>query len=116
MISAIGGVGLWSTVVVLPTIETEFGIDRGGASFPYTAVMLGFAAGGFLLGRIVDRLGIVPPILVGAVMLAVGYSLSAQADSMLEYAIYQAVFKLRQAGSLPPSNRASRIVTNDDAE
>ncbi len=29
-LSTIGGVGLWSVVVTLPTIEAEFGVDRGG--------------------------------------------------------------------------------------
>ena len=28
-LAAIGGVGLWSSVVVLPTVEAEFGVDRG---------------------------------------------------------------------------------------
>jgi hypothetical protein len=31
-LAAIGGVGLWSSVVVLPTVEAEFGVDRAGAS------------------------------------------------------------------------------------
>ena len=39
-ISTIGGVGLWSAVVVLPTIQAEFGIDRGSASLPYTATLI----------------------------------------------------------------------------
>ena len=33
-IATIGGIGLWSAVVVLPTIQTEFGVGRGGASIP----------------------------------------------------------------------------------
>ncbi|MCG8361410.1 MAG: hypothetical protein MI920_38125, partial [Kiloniellales bacterium] len=44
-VSTIGGVGLWSVVVVLPTIEAEFGVDRSGASLPYTATTIGFAIG-----------------------------------------------------------------------
>ena len=66
-LSTIGGVGLWSAVVVLPVIETEFAVDRGGASLPYTATMVGFAAGGILIGRFADKLGIMLPLLVGAV-------------------------------------------------
>ena len=30
-------------VVALPTIQAEFGVDRGGASLPYTATLVGFA-------------------------------------------------------------------------
>ena len=57
-LSTIGGVGLWSAVVVLPTIQAEFGVDRGGASIPYTATMVGFAVGGVMMGRLADRFGI----------------------------------------------------------
>ncbi len=35
-ISTIGGVGLWSAVLVLPAIQAEFGVGRAGASAPYT--------------------------------------------------------------------------------
>ncbi len=72
-LSTIGGVGLWSAVVVLPVIETEFAVDRGGASLPYTATMVGFAAGGILIGRFADKLGIMMPMLVGAVALGIGF-------------------------------------------
>ena len=55
-LGTIGGVGMWSAVVALPVIQAEFGIDRGDASLPYTATMLGFAVGGVLMGRLSDRL------------------------------------------------------------
>lgn len=60
-LSTIGGIGLWSTVVVLPTIQAEFGVDRGGASIPYTATLIGFALGGVGMGRLADQFGIRPP-------------------------------------------------------
>jgi MFS family permease len=72
-LSTIGGIGLWSVVVALPVIEAEFGVDRGGASLPYTATMIGFALGGVLMGRLADRFGIVAPIVLGACMLGAGY-------------------------------------------
>ena len=62
-LGTIGGVGMWSSFVVLPVIQAEFGIDRGDASLPYTATMLGFAVGGVLMGRLSDRLGIMLPVI-----------------------------------------------------
>lgn len=100
MISIIGGVGLWSSVVVLPAIEVEFGLSRGGASFPYMATMICFAAGGIVMGRVVDRLGIMPPIIVGAVMLAFGYILSSFATQMWHFVLCQALF-IGAMGSSP---------------
>ena len=51
-LSTIGGIGLWAGIVVLPFIQVEFGVDRSGASFPYTMTMIGFALGGVLMGRV----------------------------------------------------------------
>src|SRR5438132_14320543 len=77
LLSAIGGVGLWSSIVVLPAVQLEFGVDRGHASLPYTATMMGFAFGRIFMGRLADRRGVVFPIIGGAVMLSIGYVASA---------------------------------------
>ncbi len=90
-LSTIGGVGLWSVVVILPVIEAEFGVDRGGASLPYSATMFGFAFGGVIMGRLADRFGIVWPVVIGACMLAVGYVLAAQATSLWHFILAQAL-------------------------
>ena len=86
-LGALGGVGMWSVVVVLPQVQAEFGVDRGSASVPYTAVMLGFAFGGVFMGRIADRFGIVVPVLIGAVALGLGYVGAAQATSLWQFAL-----------------------------
>ncbi|MBB58214.1 MAG: MFS transporter [Rhodospirillaceae bacterium] len=91
ILSTIGGVGLWSSVVVLPSIELEFGLDRGAASFPYTATMIGFALGGVLMGRLVDRFGIAMPIIMAATMIGAGYVLSSFATNFWTFLICQAV-------------------------
>jgi MFS family permease len=90
-LATIGGVGLWSSVVVLPTIEAEFGVDRGGASIPYTATMVAFALGGAAIGRLADRFGIMVCLMLGAVMLAIGYFVAASATSYWGFVIAQAV-------------------------
>ena len=36
LLSTIGGVGMWSVVVILPAVEAEFGVARAGASLPYS--------------------------------------------------------------------------------
>jgi len=89
--STVGGIGLWSVVVTLPAIEAEFGVDRGGASLPYTATMIGFAVGGIVMGRLADRFGIFIPLVVGTFMLAIGYVCASQAESMLTFMLAQAL-------------------------
>jgi MFS family permease len=91
VIATIGGIGLWSAVVVLPTIQQEFGVGRGGASLPYTATMIGFATGGVFMGRLADRRGIMIPLLIGTVMLAIGFVLAAYTRSYWQFILAQAL-------------------------
>ena len=73
LLSTIGGVGMWSVVVALPAVQSEFGVPRAQASLPFIFAMLGFATGGVVMGRLLDRIGILGPISVGAVAIALGY-------------------------------------------
>jgi MFS family permease len=87
VLSAVGGVGMWSVVVALPAVQTEFGVARGGASLPFTLTTIGFGVGGVLMGRLSDRFGIVVPVLVGAGALGIGYALAAVAGSLSQFAL-----------------------------
>ena len=91
-LGTIGSIGFWGVVVILPAVQTEFGVDRGDASIPYTLTMIGFAAGNVLIGRYVDRLGIVIPIIVAAVAMGVGFAGAAAVDSIWLLALLQGVF------------------------
>ncbi len=88
-LSTIGGVGMWSVVVVLPAMQTDFGIDRGAASLPYTLTMFGFAAGGVLFGQIADRVGVTLPVVISTLALGAGYIAVGFAPSLWLVAIAQ---------------------------
>jgi MFS family permease len=87
LLSTLGGVSLWSVVVVLPAVQAEFAVDRATASLPYTLTMVGFAIGGVLMGRMADRFGIMIPSLIGSIALSIGYVLSGYATSLWQFAI-----------------------------
>ena len=89
--STIGGIGMWSVVVVLPAVQAEFGVARGEASLPYTMTMLGFAFGGVLMGSCADRFGVAATSAVGAVALGLGYVGAAHAGSIWQFALIQGV-------------------------
>jgi len=91
VLSTIGGVGLWSVVVILPTIQAEFGVDRGSASIPYMVTMLGAAFGGIVMGRLADRFGIRVPLLIGIYMLGFGYIAAACAATFWQFTLAQAL-------------------------
>jgi MFS family permease len=90
-LATVGGIGLWAPVVVLTTIQEEFGTGRAGGSLPYTATMVGFAIGGVTLGRIADKFGILPPLLIGAVTLGLGFMAGAFSTSYWQFILIQAV-------------------------
>ncbi len=89
LLSTLGGVGMWSVVVVLPAVQAEFGVARGAASLPYTLTMVGFGLGGVLMGRLSDRFGVIAPVIVGTLSLGAGMVAAGAAGSLWLYAIVQ---------------------------
>ena len=102
VLGTVACVGNWSVVVVLPTLQLEFDTLRGGASLPYTSTMLGFALGGVAMGRLADRAGIVAPVLIGAVLLGVGYVAAAFTSNIWQFAAISAVIGLGSAAGFSP--------------
>ena len=101
LVSSIGGVGMWSVVVTLPAVQAEFGIARAGATLPYTLTMLGFAAGGIVMGRASDRFGIARVVGAAGLMLAVGYAWASVTHDLLSYAlIHGALIGMLGSGAL----------------
>ena len=86
LLSAIGGVGMWSVVVALPAVQAEFGSARGAASLPFTLTMIGFGLGGVVMGKLADRKGIVLPLLIGAASLGAGYVLASLSGGLVSFA------------------------------
>ncbi len=87
LLCTIGGVAMWSVVVALPALQAEFGIARGSAALPYTLTMIGTATGNILVGRMVDRIGIVWPLRLSAVMLGLGYVAASFATNLTQFAL-----------------------------
>ncbi len=87
LLSTIGGAGLWCIVVVIPEAEKDFGVSRADASFAYTACMSGFAIGGLIAGRLVDRFGAFVPVGLAALLIGGGFFFAARSTSIWEFAI-----------------------------
>ena len=85
LVATIAGVGMWAVIVVLPGVQAEFHVDRAAASAPYTLTMLGFAFGTITLGRLADRRGIVPPVLISGTCLGLGFVLAGLAPSLTAF-------------------------------
>ena len=86
LLSAIGGVGMWSVVVALPAVQAEFHAERGAASLPFTLTMIGFGVGGVIMGKLADRKGIMLPVLIGAGSLGCGFILASLSGGLVSFA------------------------------
>ena len=87
----IGSCGMYVVAVVLPSVQAEFGVARADASLPYTLLMIGFGAGGILMGRLADKHGVMWPLLIGAVGLGLGFVSAGLAPDIWSFAIADGV-------------------------
>jgi MFS family permease len=102
LIGVIGSVGCWSVVVALPVVQVEFGGSRADASLAYTLTMLGFGGGGVLIGRIADRVGIVPAMAAGIAALLVGYIGAGSASALWQFTLLHFVVGLGASATFAP--------------
>jgi MFS family permease len=87
LLGTVGSAGMYVVAVVLPLVQAEFDTGRTGASLPYTLTMLGFGAGSIVMGTLTDRLRIVVPLMIGGVLLGIGFLAASQAGSILMFSI-----------------------------
>jgi MFS family permease len=73
LLMTIGSAGMYVVAVTLPAVQAEFGIARADASLPYTLLTIGFGLGGLFMGRLADKWGVMPVVLIGATSLGLGY-------------------------------------------
>jgi MFS family permease len=87
LIGSVGSVGMWAVVVALPTVQAEFHVARADASLPYTLAMLGFGAGAVVIGRLVDRFGIVLPVVGATLILGLSFIASGLTPNLVLFAV-----------------------------
>ncbi len=87
IIIALGSGVMYVVSVVLPAVQAEFGASRADAALPYTLLMIGFGTGGVLMGKVADRFGVMPPLVLGGVATCLGYVLAAQAGSLWAFSL-----------------------------
>jgi len=86
---AIGAAGMWSVMVMLPILQSEFSATRGAVSLASTMMFMGFGLGGVITGRITDRFGIVPAMAISIALLGVSFVVAGLAQQLWQFvAIY----------------------------
>ena len=102
LLGTIGGVGMWSFVVELPIVQADLGIARADASLPYTVGMLGFALGAVVIGRLVDRYGVITPLVGSTLLLGFAYIGSAFSGTIWHLAIAHGCIGFGSSGTFAP--------------
>ncbi|HLZ05361.1 MAG TPA: MFS transporter [Bradyrhizobium sp.] len=85
LIASIGAVGMWSVVVVMPTVQAEFSATRGAVALASTMIYMGFGSGSIVTGRITDRFGIVPAMALSIVFLGIAFVLAGLAATLWQF-------------------------------
>jgi MFS family permease len=102
LIASVGAVGMWSVVVVMPVVQAEFAATRGAVSLAATAIFFGFGLGGVIMGRITDRLGIVPAMAVSIAVLSVSYVLAGLATALWQFIAISFLIGLGSSATFAP--------------
>jgi MFS family permease len=102
LVGTIGSIGMWSVVVALPAVQADFGVARADASLPFTLAMIGFGVGGIVMGRLADRFGIVPPVVLGATALGLGYAAAGLAANLWLFTAAHALIGFASSATFGP--------------
>jgi MFS family permease len=102
LIGTLGSVGLWSYVVALPAVQAHFAVTRADASLAYTLTMIGFGVGAVTIGGLVDRFGIVAPLVVSTAMLSFGFITSGLAPDIMVFSLASFVIGVGSSGMFAP--------------
>jgi len=78
----LGNSSMYVVSVVLPAVQGEFGIGRADASLPYTLMMICLGLGGLWTGKMADKHGLTPVLLLGAAAVCAGFVGAGMAGSI----------------------------------
>jgi MFS family permease len=101
-IGSIGGVGMWSVVVVLPAVQAEFGATRGAVSLAFALTMLGFGVGAVATGKITDRFGIVAAIGLSTILLCIAYVVTGLSTTLWQFIAMHVLIGLGTSATFAP--------------
>jgi MFS family permease len=90
----LGNSSMYVVSVVLPAVQSEFGIGRADASLPYTLMMVCLGLGGIWTGRLADRHGLPPILWCGALAMFGGFALAANAQSIWLFGLAHGILGL----------------------
>ena len=86
-IMTVAACGMYVVPVVLPQVQSDFGVSRADASMPFSVLMVAYGFGGLAMGKLADRYGVMVPLILGACGIALGYWGAATGTSLTGFTI-----------------------------
>ena len=102
LIAIVGNIGMWVIILVLPSVQMEFGVDRASASLPFTLTMIGFALGNYFMGKASDRFNISSVLLFSSILLAICFLIASRTNSIMSLSLIQLVIGFGTGSSFGP--------------
>ena len=81
IIAIFANAGMWAVITIMPALETDFETTRSVTSLPFTLNMIGFAVGNLVIGRVIDRFGVIISVIAAAMASAIAYYLASQTQN-----------------------------------
>ena len=95
-------IGMWAIVIVLPDVQKEFNFNRGEVSVLFSFTMVGFALGNFILGKLVDKYGIIFTLLISSLTVVLGFFISAFSYSLILLSCFHVMIGFGTAAGFGP--------------
>ena len=89
VVCAIGFIGMWSVVMIMPAIEQEFDINRSSSTIPYISTMMGFGVGNIIIGKYTDKFGITKPVVFAFICLIICYFFSVSSTNLIILSLFE---------------------------
>ncbi len=102
LIGTLTNASLWTSVMLMPVLQSDFGLSRTEASYPYIVIMIGYLIGGPTLGRWSDRYGVTRVLVIGSLLASLGYVAGAFAPNFWLFLLSQLLLGLGAAVGAAP--------------
>ncbi|KAH2776128.1 hypothetical protein KXW38_000572, partial [Aspergillus fumigatus] len=102
LIAAVGAVGMWSVVVVMPVVQADFAATRGAVSLAATMIFFGFGLGGVVIGKVTARVGIVPAMAISIAFLVASYVLAGLSTALWQFIAASLLMGLGASATFAP--------------
>ncbi|RVU07962.1 MFS transporter [Novosphingobium umbonatum] len=113
LLNALDGFDVLSISFASPGIAAEWHVDRKVLGYVLSMEIFGMAAGSMLLGRLTDRIGRIPTMVICLVIMAAGMLLAPHADGVTTLALIRLLTGLGIGGMLAATNAVAAEYAND---